>query len=205
MTFTDDELRKALLDGYGRRAITPEYGTPDFGMVENLRRNVYQLSVAKNHHQLRALTDTLIDDEGRVRSFSEFQTEARKIDSRYNVDYLRTEYDTAVGRGCDGFRVGVARSARRGSHVTLRDCRRRPRARLACCTQRPATPHERPDMEYDTTRRTGGTADVWCGSYRVPRHRRSSYGCPTTCRICSRPIWRRPDCCSPGITPISMA
>lgn len=97
MTFTDDELRKALLDGYGRRAITPEYGTPDFGMVENLRRNVYQFSVAKNHHQLRALTDTLIDDEGRVRSFSEFQTEARKIDSRYNVDYLRTEYDTAIG------------------------------------------------------------------------------------------------------------
>ena len=97
LTFTDDELREALLDGYGKRAIAPEYGTPDFGMVENLRRNVYQFSVAKNHHELRTLTDALIDDEGRVNSFSEFQSEARKIDRRYNVDYLRTEYDTAIG------------------------------------------------------------------------------------------------------------
>lgn len=66
-------------------------------MVEHLRRNVYQFSVAKNHNQLRTLTDAITDDEGRVRSFSEFQSEARKIDSRYNVDYLRTEYETAIG------------------------------------------------------------------------------------------------------------
>lgn len=66
-------------------------------MVEHLRRNAYQFSVAKNRHELRTLTDALIDDDGRVHSFSEFQAEARKIDSRYNVDYLRTEYDTAIG------------------------------------------------------------------------------------------------------------
>lgn len=66
-------------------------------MAEHLRRNAYQFSVAKNHQQMRVLTDALVNEDGSVRSFSEFQTEAAKIDSRYNVDYLRTEYDTAVG------------------------------------------------------------------------------------------------------------
>lgn len=66
-------------------------------MLRHLHRNVYQFSVAKNYSQMRALTDALTDDEGRVRPFSDLQIEALKIDRKYNVDYLRAEYDTAVG------------------------------------------------------------------------------------------------------------
>jgi len=88
-------LRQALSEGYGN--ITSEFGTPDADMLRHLHRNVYQFSVAKNYSQMRALTDALLDDEGRVRPFSDLQVEALKIDRKYNVDYLRAEYDTAVG------------------------------------------------------------------------------------------------------------
>lgn len=96
LNFTIDELRKALIGGYGEEAAKLQWGTPDAEMVRHLYRNVYQFSVAKNFTQMRTLTSALIDENGHTRSFSDFMTEAAKIDKKFNVDYLRAEYDTAI-------------------------------------------------------------------------------------------------------------
>ena len=96
LNFTIDELREALIGGYGEEAAKLQWGTPDAEMVRHLSRNVYQFSVAKNFTQMRTLTSALIDENGHTRSFSDFMTEASKIDKKFNVDYLRAEYDTAI-------------------------------------------------------------------------------------------------------------
>lgn len=96
LNFTIDELREALIGGYGKEATKLQWGTPDAEMVRHLYRNVYQFSVAKNFTQMRTLTSALIDENGHTRSFSDFMTEAAKIDKKFNVDYLRAEYDTAI-------------------------------------------------------------------------------------------------------------
>ena len=96
LNFTIDELREALIGGYGEEAAKLQWGTPDAEMVRHLYRNVYQFSVAKNFTQMRTLTSALIDENGHTRSFSDFMNEAAKIDKKFNVDYLRAEYDTAV-------------------------------------------------------------------------------------------------------------
>lgn len=96
LNFTIDELREALIGGYGAEAAQLQWGTPDAEMVRHLYRNVYQFSVAKNFTQMRTLTSALIDENGHTRSFSDFMNEAAKIDKKFNVDYLRAEYDTAV-------------------------------------------------------------------------------------------------------------
>lgn len=96
LNFTIDELREALIGGYGEEATKLQWGTPDAEMVRHLYRNVYQFSVAKNFAQMRTLTSALIDENGHTRSFSDFMNEAAKIDKKFNVDYLRAEYDTAV-------------------------------------------------------------------------------------------------------------
>ena len=96
LNFTIDELRKALIGGYGEEATKLQWGTPDAEMVRHLHHNVYQFSVAKNFTQMRTLTSALIDENGHTRSLSDFMNEAAKIDKKFNVDYLRAEYDTAV-------------------------------------------------------------------------------------------------------------
>lgn len=96
LNFTIDELREALIGGYGEEATKLQWGTPDAEMVRHLYRNVYQFSVAKNFTQMRTLTSALIDENGHTRSFSDFMNEAAKIDKKFNVDYLRAEYDTAI-------------------------------------------------------------------------------------------------------------
>lgn len=96
LNFTIDELREALIGGYGEEATKLQWGTPDAEMVRHLYRNVYQFSVAKNFTQMRTLTSALIDEEGHTRSFSDFMNEAAKIDKKFNVDYLRAEYYTAI-------------------------------------------------------------------------------------------------------------
>lgn len=65
-------------------------------MVRHLLRNVYQFSVAKNHSQLKALTEALVTSKGEISTFTQVREVARKIDERYNITYLQTEYDTAI-------------------------------------------------------------------------------------------------------------
>lgn len=96
LNFTIDELCEALIGGYGEEATKLQWGTPDAEMVRHLYRDVYQFSVAKNFTQMRTLTSALIDENGHTRSFSDFMNEAAKIDKKFNVDYLRAEYDTAI-------------------------------------------------------------------------------------------------------------
>ncbi len=73
-----------------------DYNTADSQMLERLTKDVYQFSAAKNYHQLKALAQAMLNDDGKLRTFSEFKLEAFKINGEHINQWLKTEYDTAV-------------------------------------------------------------------------------------------------------------
>jgi SPP1 gp7 family putative phage head morphogenesis protein len=92
-------LTQAVVNGYGKDFPDVAYGTPDHEMLANLQKNVYSFSAAKNYQELKSLTMAITDDNGKVRKFSEFSRIAQQIDKQYNVTWLQTEYNTAIGSG----------------------------------------------------------------------------------------------------------
>lgn len=62
-----------------------------------LENNAFIFSGFKSYHTLRELGLSLIDDKGGIKSFDAFHEDVRRINSRYNGNYLYAEYNHAVG------------------------------------------------------------------------------------------------------------
>lgn len=90
---TFDHLDKAL-DIFGK----PKFGTPDYDFLEALRHNEAVFSAFKTHRQQKELHEKLFDEDGNMKSFDRFRKDTEQIMQNYNVNWLRTEYDTAVRR-----------------------------------------------------------------------------------------------------------
>lgn len=91
-TFT--ALEKAAEKGYGKT----EFGTPDHDFLNALKYNNAVFSAFKTHLQQKELHQNLFDEEGNMKSFDRFRRDTEQIISDYNVNWLRTEYDTAIHR-----------------------------------------------------------------------------------------------------------
>lgn len=90
---TFDKLEEAL-DVFGK----PDWGTPDRDFLEALRHNEAVFAAFKTHKQQKELHSMLTDKEGKMKSFDQFRKDTETILTNYNVNWLRTEYDTAVRR-----------------------------------------------------------------------------------------------------------
>lgn len=89
------ELWRGVQKGYGVKLDSAKGS--EIGMLKALRTDVYIFSGFKNYHFLRAATDLLIDTENnRIRTFDLFRSEILKLNSTYNINFLRTEYNYAV-------------------------------------------------------------------------------------------------------------
>lgn len=95
-----DHLKESLYKGFGG-TLTEFEGAP-LKLLGELRENIYMFSGAKTYTQVRELTDALSNEEG-LRSFKDFKETALEIYDKYNVNYLRTEYDTAIASGQQGY------------------------------------------------------------------------------------------------------
>lgn len=98
----------AIKKGFGKDLTNIAYDTPDFELLSNLKYNVGVFSAFKNHSQISETVKLLTGDDRRIRPFKSFKTEALKLDSKYNKQWLKTEYDQAVTS---------ARSARRWNDI----------------------------------------------------------------------------------------
>jgi len=76
--------------------VAVDWTTPDAEMLTRLTRDVWSFSAAKDYQQMRDLTLALKDENGKLREFEAFKTEAQKICEKYNETWLRTEYDMSV-------------------------------------------------------------------------------------------------------------
>ncbi|MCP1997288.1 phage minor head protein [Flavobacterium sp. HSC-61S13] len=72
-----------------------DFDTPDYYMREVLKKNSWQFSVAKNYNDLTRLNNLLLREDGSLRPWNEFKSEAKKVVGD-SMKYLKTEYDTVV-------------------------------------------------------------------------------------------------------------
>ena len=92
-----DHLKKGLYEGFGAEPNEFTMYAPDMELLKELRKNIYMFSGAKTYQQVRQMSAVLgmgMD----VIKFSEAKEAAKKIFKTFNVNYLRTEYDTAIGQ-----------------------------------------------------------------------------------------------------------
>lgn len=93
------ELWSGTTKGYGKDLIGIAYDSPDYEMLKKLQNSVYQFSAAKNYQQLKSLTQALIGDDGKLRTYSQFKNAAFQINDTHVNQWLKTEYDTAIASG----------------------------------------------------------------------------------------------------------
>lgn len=90
-------ITQAVSSGYQQSLNSVGWNTPDWEMIRSLEKSVYQFSFAKCYEQLKATTQALYDADGKVIPFDEFKQVASRIGNTYNITYLQTEYNTAIG------------------------------------------------------------------------------------------------------------
>jgi SPP1 gp7 family putative phage head morphogenesis protein len=73
-----------------------DFNTPDEKMLAKLEESVYQFASAKNYQQLKAISQALIDEQGKLRNFSAFRRAAAEINNEFVNQWLEVEYNYAV-------------------------------------------------------------------------------------------------------------
>lgn len=96
-----DYLKKGLYEGFGGSLV--DYSGKPLELLLELRENVYLFSAAKTFQSVRAI-ESMIKEDGQLRPFKEFKEFARKEYDLYNNNWARTEYDTAIASGQQGYR-----------------------------------------------------------------------------------------------------
>ena len=89
-------LTNAMLDGYGINFLSVDYDSPDMEMLKNLRNNVWAFSGYSDYQMIRDLSAALVDENGKLRSESDFFAEAEKIGKVFNRDRLTVERNHAI-------------------------------------------------------------------------------------------------------------
>lgn len=90
-------LEKGMMQGFTEVASQVTWGGLDQHLIVSLSENVQMFSAAKTFQQTLEMSQALIKN-GDIATFKEFQEDARKIFDKYNVNYLRAEYDTAIAQ-----------------------------------------------------------------------------------------------------------
>ncbi len=88
-------LQKGVEKGYKATLIDFAFDSPDYEMLKALQESIYLFSGAKTFQNVLEMSDAIVEGE-KVLSFSEFKVVADKIFDRYNVDWLKAEYNTAI-------------------------------------------------------------------------------------------------------------
>ncbi|HBX44467.1 MAG TPA: hypothetical protein DEG28_01040 [Porphyromonadaceae bacterium] len=90
---TDDALQQGIDKVFSEE---PEFGKKKQDFVDEFKTNTSVFAAFKNHQQTKEIAALLHDEEGNLRSFREFKKQALQISKDYNVNWLQTEYNTAI-------------------------------------------------------------------------------------------------------------
>ena len=94
--FFASEFWKAVEKGYGVTLEDVDFTSPDYEMLRKLEQSVYQFASAKNYQQLKAISQALLDEAGKLRTFSAFRLAASEINNQFVNQWLQAEYNYAV-------------------------------------------------------------------------------------------------------------
>lgn len=90
-------LVEAVQEGVGKKYHSINYQDKDHDLMVQLRRNIYTFAAFKNHSNIKDMVDFLQED-GKVVSFSDFKAKAEQIGKVYNINWLKSEYNTALAQ-----------------------------------------------------------------------------------------------------------
>ncbi len=94
--FFASEFWKAVETGYGMNLENVDFDTPDYNMLRNLEQNVFQFSMAKSFQQIKAISQALLDETGKLRTYSAFRKAAAAVNNEFVNQWLQAEYQYAV-------------------------------------------------------------------------------------------------------------
>jgi SPP1 gp7 family putative phage head morphogenesis protein len=94
--FVSQKMWGAVEKSYGKDLSDPDLESIDKDMLESLQKNMYVFSATKNFNLMLALNAELKDEDGKLREWTDFKTRAMVLNDQYNVNWLQTEYNTAV-------------------------------------------------------------------------------------------------------------
>lgn len=92
---TAQKLAAAITQGMGESF---GYDDPLNSLAAGLRANLYQFSGAKSLTHAAALSDALIDENGKLKPFSRYRKDVLATNKLYNEQYLSAEYSNAVAQ-----------------------------------------------------------------------------------------------------------
>ncbi|HHT23160.1 MAG TPA: DUF935 family protein [Bacteroidales bacterium] len=87
---------KALQQGINSVFSKMEFGKKNEEFINEFRHNTAVFAAFKNHRQTEEIVNLLYDEDGNLRSFREFKKLALQVSKDYNINWLQTEYNTAV-------------------------------------------------------------------------------------------------------------
>lgn len=70
-------------------------GTISKKLAEGLRGSAYMFSGFKSFHEMKEAAGLLVDEKGNQKPFNQFLKDVQTINSKYNVQYLKAEYEFA--------------------------------------------------------------------------------------------------------------
>ena len=88
------DLSEGVTAGY-----TSSYDLKDATMVLQLQNNIASFAAFKTYRQTSEMKLALTTPEGKKKPWNEFLKEAKAIDDKYRVNWLRAEYDMAIKQG----------------------------------------------------------------------------------------------------------
>lgn len=98
------EYQKAMEEGTKTKWLELNFDTDNYKMYENMRQNLFGFSAVSTYAQLKEIQDLLYTN-GKPVSFDIFKTrmqtyinQAKTINEKYQVEWLKTEYDFAINQ-----------------------------------------------------------------------------------------------------------
>ncbi|GHV10285.1 hypothetical protein FACS1894162_3560 [Bacteroidia bacterium] len=91
---TNNALQTGITTQFAKAGL--EFGTKNQAFINEFKYNTSVFSAFKNHRQTEEIIGLLTDENGQVRSFYDFKKRALKVSEDYNVNWLKTEYNTTV-------------------------------------------------------------------------------------------------------------
>ena len=88
---TNDALQDAVDTSLSRNDVDEDF-------VRQFKENTAVFAAFKNHQQTKEIVALMYDEDGKLVPFYKFKKRALQISEKYNVQWLRTEYNTAVRR-----------------------------------------------------------------------------------------------------------
>jgi len=90
---TADELMNGMYEGLGGTSFG--YEDPRNTLSAYLSENIHKFSTAKSLAQQQQLSKLLTGADGNPRNFTDFRDAVQEAGFQFNINYLRTEFDTA--------------------------------------------------------------------------------------------------------------